>query len=110
MKLLSTMVVFMGGLLTGTVAHSQVNDAAAQAVLKKSNCFKCHSVDKKKDGPPYREIAGKYKDKPDAEATLYKHVTTTPKIKVDGEEEEHRPIKSDNEAEIRNVVKWIMSR
>ena len=41
---------------------------AAQALIKKSDCGKCHAVDKKKDGPSFKETAAKYKGKPDAEA------------------------------------------
>ena len=36
----------------------------AQALARQNNCFKCHSVDKKKDGPAYKEVAAKYKGKP----------------------------------------------
>jgi cytochrome c len=91
--------------------HAQAVDvAAAEALAKKSNCTKCHSVDKKKDGPPYKETAAKYKGKPDAEAKLIKHVTTGPKIKIDGVEEEHQIVKSKDDAEILNLVRYVLSR
>lgn len=91
-------------------AAQAADDAAATALAKKSDCLKCHSVDKKKDGPSFKEVAGKYKGKADAEAKLYTHLTTSPKIKIDGVEEEHTALKTKNEAEIRNVVQWILSR
>ena len=78
--------------------------------MKKSGCFKCHSVDKKKDGPAYREVATKYTGKPEGEEKLFKHVTTNPKIKVDGREEEHASLKTKNDVEIHNVIHWILSR
>jgi cytochrome c len=84
--------------------------SAAEGLAKKSGCLKCHSIAQKKDGPSYKSVAEKYKGKADAEATLYKHLTTSPKVKVDGKEEEHDPLKTKNDAEIRNVVKWILSR
>jgi cytochrome c len=87
-----------------------VDAAAAQALLKKSDCFKCHAVDKKKDGPSFKETAAKYKGKPDGEQKLIKHVTTAPKVKVDGKEEEHAVIKSTKEDEIKNVVQWVLSQ
>jgi cytochrome c len=87
-----------------------VDADAAQALARKSDCLKCHSVDKKKNGPPYKEVAAKYKGKADAEQTLYVHLTTNPKIKVDGNEEEHIGLKTKNEADIRNVIQWILSR
>lgn len=84
--------------------------AAAEALAKKSNCMKCHSVDKKKDGPSFKETAAKYKGKADGEQKLFTHLTTNPKIKVDGKEEEHTGVKTKDEAEIKNLIAYILSR
>jgi cytochrome c len=92
-------------------AFAQTVDAdAAQALLKKSDCGKCHAVDKKKDGPSFKETATRLKGKADAEDEVYRHLTTAPKVKVDGKEEEHKVVKSKDEAEIRNLARWILSR
>ena len=84
--------------------------AAAEALVKKSGCTKCHSVSAKKEGPSFKETAAKYKGKPDAQAALTKHLTTNPKIKVDGKEELHDSLKTKNEGEVKNVVAYILSR
>lgn len=89
---------------------AEVDADAAESLMKKNKCSKCHAVDKKKDGPPYKETAAKYKGKPDAEQKLYTHLTTSPKVKVDGKEEEHKALSAKNEAEVRNLVRWILSR
>lgn len=94
---------------SANVAAQAVDGDAAQALLKKNDCGKCHAVDKKKDGPSFKETAGKLKGKAGAEDEVYKHLTTSPKVKVDGKEEEHKAIKG-NEAEVRNLVRWILSR
>jgi cytochrome c len=86
------------------------DDAAAEALARKSGCFKCHAIDKKKDGPPYKEIAGKWKGKADAEAKLTTHVTTAPKVKIEDKEEEHEQLKTKDPGEVKNVVQWILSR
>jgi cytochrome c len=86
------------------------DDAAAEALARKSGCFKCHAIDKKKDGPPYKDIAAKYKGKADAEQKLVTHVTTAPTVKIDGKEEEHEMLKTKDAGEIKNVVQWILSR
>ena len=86
------------------------DDAAAEAVLKESKCLKCHSVDKKKDGPSYRETAKKYKDKPDAVAKLTKYVTEPSKVEIDGVKEDHGAVKTRDQAKIDNLVQWILSR
>lgn len=93
------------------IAQAQsVDVAAAEALLKKSGCMKCHSVSAKKEGPPFKETAAKYKGKADAEKSLFTHLTTNPKIKVDGKEELHDSLKTKNEADVRNVVRYILSR
>jgi len=94
----------------GVSIGADVDIAAAEGLAKKSGCLTCHSVAQKKDAPSYKSIAEKYKGKADAEATLFKHLTTNPKVKVDGKEETHDSLKTKNEAETRNVVKWILSR
>ena len=86
------------------------DDAAAEALVKKSKCLTCHSVDKKKEGPPFKETAAKYKGKPDGEAKLVTHLTTSPKVKVDGKEEAHENLKTKNDADVKNVAQWILSR
>jgi cytochrome c len=105
-------LLLVGSLLliwAGSVS-GEVDEKAAEKLMKKSGCFKCHSVDKKKDAPPYKEIAAKLKAKPDPEKELYTHLTTNPKVKVDGKEETHDSLKSKKEEDIRNVVGWILSR
>ena len=99
------------GLLFATSAGAQATDAvAAEALAKKSKCFTCHSVDKKKDGPSFKETAAKYKGKADAEQKLFAHLTSNPTIKVDGKEETHESPKTKSDAEIKNLVAWILSR
>ena len=95
--------------LAGTRALAQ-DVGAAEALMKKSGCLKCHSVSAKKEGPPFKETAAKYKGKPDAEAALVKHLTTNPKIKVDGKEELHDALKTKSEADVKNVVQYILTR
>ena len=91
-------------------ARAQVDADAAQALAKKSKCTSCHAVDKKKDGPSFKETAAKYKGKPDGADKLFAHLTSNPKIKVDGKEETHEGPKTKNEAEIKNLVAWILSQ
>ncbi len=96
--------------LAAPAAMAAMDTDAAQALLKKSDCLKCHAVDKKKDGPSFKETAGKYKGKADAEQKLTAHVTTSPKVKIDGKEEEHPALKTKDKAEVQNIVQYILSR
>ncbi len=96
--------------IAASPATAQVDVAAAETLMKKSGCTKCHAVSAKKEGTPYKETAAKFKGKPDAEQQLFTHLTTNPKVKVDDKEELHDNLKTKNEADVRNVVKWILSR
>lgn len=102
-------LVLTATLAVSPVAAQSVDVPAAEALVQKSKCTKCHSVDKKKDGPSFKETAAKYKGKPDAEAKVTKHVTSGPKVKIDGVEEEHQILKA-TEPETRNLVRYILSR
>jgi len=86
------------------------DEDAARSLMKKSNCFKCHAIDKKKDAPSYQSIAQKLKGKPDAEQKLYVHLTTHPKVKVEGKEEEHASLKTKDDADIKNVIQFILAQ
>ena len=108
MKILSTLLV-AAGLMTASFAYAAVDADAAQALMKKSDCMKCHAVDKKKDGPAFKEVAKKYKGKADAEDKLTKHITTSPMVEIDGKKEEHKSVKTKDAAEIKNMVQWILS-
>jgi cytochrome c len=92
------------------VLASGADATAAQALARQNNCFKCHAVDKKKEGPAWKDIAAKYKGKPDAEAKLYTHLTTGPKAKFDdGHEEDHPIVKAKSPDDTKNLVSWILS-
>ncbi len=87
-----------------------VDVAAAEQLLNANKCAKCHSVDKQKDGPPYKKTAAKYKGQQDAEAKLVKHLTSSPKIEIDGVKEEHPNIKTTDAAALKNLARFILSR
>ena len=106
----ATALVVGAALLCIAVPASALDAAAAEALARKSNCMKCHSVSAKKEGPPFKETAAKYKGKADAEKKLIAHLTTNPKIKVDGKEEEHDSLKTKNDADVLNVVQWILAQ
>ena len=92
-------------------AHAAVDAAAAEALARQNNCFKCHGLTKKKDGPSFQESAAKFKGKPDAEARLVHHLTSGEKAKFpDDHEEDHKIIKAKDEAEIKNLANWILSQ
>lgn len=101
----------VGMAFAALAAQAQAVDVtAAEQLIEASKCAKCHSVDKQKDGPSYKKTAAKYKGKTDGEAKLVTHMTTAPTIEIDGIKEEHVKIKSKDDAMIKNVARYILSR
>jgi cytochrome c len=93
-----------------TPAAQAMDAEAAQALARQNNCFKCHSVEKKKDGPSFKESGAKFKAKPDGVERIVHHLTSGEKAKFpDGHEEEHKIIKSKDPAEVKNLAEWILS-
>lgn len=96
--------------LVGAVQAQPVDVDAAEVLARQSNCTKCHAVLKTRLGPAFKATADKYRDRADAQALLYQHLTTGPKIMVDDEEETHQIVKSTDVAAIENLVRYILSR
>jgi cytochrome c len=115
MKLMITrmaLVLSSAALLAfSTAATAAVDEDAAKALAKKNDCFKCHAIDKTKKGPSYKKIAAKYKGKEaEGEQKMIKNMTTGPKVKLeDGSEEDHKIIETKDQAEIKNLIYWILS-
>ena len=92
-------------------AQAAVDEAAAQALAKKNDCFKCHAVDKTKKGPAFKKIAAKYKEKNMGEKDAIKQMTEGKKVKLeDGSEEDHKIIDTKDPKELSNLAQWILSR
>lgn len=104
-------VAFAVSVLAGPASAQGFDADAAQALAKKNDCMKCHSVDKDKKAPSYKKIAAKYKGKPEGEEKAIKNMTTGPKVKLeDGTEEEHKIINTKDMAAIKNLAAWILSQ
>ena len=83
--------------LTSAASTQANNESAARDLAQSSGCFKCHGVDKKKDGPALRDVAAKYKGVADAETKLIYHVTSGEMVKFDdGHEEHHKKVKTNS--------------
>jgi cytochrome c len=97
-------------LTVSSSAFAEIDADAAKKLARKNNCFKCHAVDKEKDGPSYQKVAEKYRGKTDGEEKLIDQITTGKKVKFpDGHEDEHKIIDTQDMDQIKNLVNWILS-
>lgn len=90
---------------------SGVDAEAARRLAKQNHCFRCHAVEREKNGPAWTDIGTKYKNKANGEAKLLRHLTEAPKVRLreDGIEEEHRILKHQGNADLENLARWILS-
>ena len=61
-------------LLASGAAHAVLDNAKAEAMMKKDGCAACHAIDKKLVGPAYADVAAKYKADKNAVPMLAKKV------------------------------------
>jgi cytochrome c len=108
---------FIGAFCTAVVlmysanSFAAVDVDAAKQLARDNSCFKCHGIEKAKDGPAYTAVAAKYRGKADAEAKLIHHVTSGEMAKFpDGHQEAHKNLTGKaSPEEIKNLVDWILS-
>ena len=102
-----------GMLLIGAAAgpvQAQVDAEAAQALAKKNDCFKCHAIDKTKNGPAYKRVAARLRTKPDGVETIVEHITSGHMVQLeDGSEEKHKIVDTQDPNQLRNLALWILS-
>jgi len=105
----ATLFTFSASMLMPSQA-SAFDEDAAKALAKRSDCMKCHAIDKTKKGPSYKKVAAKYKGKHDGQSKLITNFTTEPMVKLsDGKEEKHKMIDTKDINEQKNLADWILS-
>lgn len=89
-------------------APVQAVDAAAEALAKSR--LKCHAVDKKKDAILSEGRRQEACRRPATVGEDLAQITTGQKVKLeDGTEEEHKTVKSKDQAAVSNMIQWILS-
>src|SRR4051794_25667180 len=101
----TTLKIFVAGAFACAVPLGMAraaDDAAASAEIKKSGCLTCHSVSAKKDGPSFKSVAEKYKGKAEGAEQVKTQITAS-------KEHKHH-LKTKDDAQVKNVVDYILSR
>jgi cytochrome c len=95
------------GLTVASGAHAALDNAAAEAMMKKDGCAACHAVDTKVIGPSFKDVAAKYRADKDAAAKLID------KVKHGGThvwgEAAMPPNVLASDADIKDLVDWILT-
>jgi cytochrome c len=82
----------------GVLAAGSAN--ASEALAKSSGCMTCHSIDTKKMGPAFKDIAAKNKGNAAAEGKFVQALSTGkghPEVKAKGDD-------------VKTLVKWVLAQ
>jgi cytochrome c len=100
-------ILLVAGLFAAGSASAALDNSSAEAMMKKDGCAACHNVDKKLIGPPYVDVAAKYKGDKDAVAKL------ADKVKKGGVgvwgQIPMPPNAQVPDADIKELVTWILT-
>ena len=100
----------MAALVACALPAFGMDAGTAELLLKENKCTKCHELDRKKDGPAYRDVAAKYRGEADASAKIIHHMTAGDRVKFpDGHEEKHKKLKTDSPADVNGLAQWLLS-
>jgi cytochrome c len=95
--------------LASTLAFSIVSSAqASEQLMEKSGCISCHRIDQKLVGPAFKDVAAKYKSRPDAAAYLFG------KVRSGSEDvwgDMPMPPKSSeqlSDADLNSIIDWLL--
>jgi cytochrome c len=98
---------FIAALFVAQAADAALDNASAEAMMKKNGCAACHAIDKKVIGPAYQDVATKYKGDKDALAKLsdkvkkggvgvWGQIPMPPNVQV-------------SDADVKDLVGWILT-
>ncbi|HEY5720680.1 MAG TPA: c-type cytochrome [Gammaproteobacteria bacterium] len=106
--LLLLMLAFVAPPLESFAADG-FNKFKVRRIVSKNKCFKCHAVEREKVGPAYINVSKKFNEDPNGRQKIYTHLTTSPTIKVEGRDETHVNLKAGGDADINEVISWLLS-
>jgi cytochrome c len=108
-KVLLSSAVLLVSAFVATGAQAAVDDKGAKNLLNENGCLNCHDVTKTKTARSYKKIAADLKGKAGAEAAITKHLTQPSTVKLGEDMIDHPQVEADP-AQVKNLVKWILSR
>ena len=95
--------------LTAACASPVLAQASAEAAFAKAGCVACHAKDRKQVGPPFKDIAARYKGQPDAVATLAAKVRAGGKGVYGPIPMPPHPPEKIGDADLKAVIEWMLA-
>ena len=92
-------------LLQAPISHA----ADGEAIVKKARCVACHTVDQKRVGPPYKDVAARYKGDAKAAAKLFDKVRTGGASAWGEIPMLPHPADKISDEDLKAAIQWILS-
>ncbi|WP_265948773.1 c-type cytochrome [Dechloromonas sp. A34] len=83
--------------------------AASEEIVKKARCIACHTVDAKRVGPAYKEVAAKYKGDAKAPAQLFDKVRAGGSGNWGAVPMLPHPADKISDEELKAAIAWILA-
>jgi len=101
-------ILYMPILAASLALSGNVFAADGEALMKKSNCTTCHTIDQKRLGPSFKDVAAKYKDDKGAQDALEKKIRNGGGG-VWGKMPMPATTKTVSDDDIKGIVQWVLS-
>jgi cytochrome c len=96
--------------LFATLAFSMATPAnASEEIVKKARCVACHTVDAKRVGPAYKDVANKYRSDAGASARLFEKVRAGGSGNWGDIPMMAHPADKISDDDLKAAIKWILS-
>ncbi len=95
-------------LMLGVCVYAGNVWADGTELAQAKGCLACHDVKTKKIGPAYTEVAAKYKDQADAEATIMTSIKNGGSGKWGGIPMPPQPTLNDDD--LKQLAAWVLSQ
>lgn len=82
---------------------------ASEAIVKKARCIACHTVDVKRVGPAYKDVAAKYRSDAGASAKLFDKVRTGGSGNWGEIPMLAHPADKISDEDLKAAIKWILA-
>lgn len=96
-------------LLAATLLFSALPAQASEAIVKKARCVACHTVDAKRVGPAYKDVAAKYRGDAGAPARLFDKVRAGGSGNWGDIPMLPHPADKIGDDELRAAIQWILA-
>ena len=93
--------------VAGVAEVPQTSSLAGQALVQASDCLRCHGMDRRYVGPSFRQIADRYRERPDAANFLARKIREG-SVGVWGRTVMPRHPQV-NEAQSSDMARWLLS-